>query len=308
MIARANATKIVSQLKALFSSMCVAVDGSPAANAALGIALDVVDACGEIMLVNVLEPGLHEQCVLEELQQFVLVEAKARCVRHGIAARVFALRGNPEATINAFVRDVDVDAIAMGSHTRRGAAAVVIGSTAHAVSRAAHIPVIVTAEREYSRIRSGINTIVIGIDESDASARAAKLAHEFAIAYDADRIFVNEDIAMSEDPATRIAVTARERCADLIVIGTNGNHDHQLTNVAARIVPQANAPILIVPPPRRPEPRGTDTIAPATAAASATAGCTPPPPQLRHPSQNSPAPDNTPAVPANSQTQRTKTR
>lgn len=68
-----------------------------------------------------------------------------------------------------------------------------------------------------------------------------------------------DGVVCAGTPAERIVETARERGADLLVIGTQGLtglHHFLLGSVAERVVRTSPVPVLTVPPKREPEPPG----------------------------------------------------
>ncbi len=79
----------------------------------------------------------------------------------------------------------DVDLIVMGTHGRRGASRLLMGSVAAEVVRSSHAPVITLRELEEGRPLEAIERILVPIDFSEHSRVALAYATELARSYDA---------------------------------------------------------------------------------------------------------------------------
>jgi nucleotide-binding universal stress UspA family protein len=111
----------------------------------------------------------------EALDAVSLVDATRRDVSAGPA-------------ILNYAEDADVDLIAMGTHGRRGASRVLLGSVAEEVVRRARQPVLtVRGKEEDGRTpRPGaIGRLLVPVDFSDYSREALRHAREWATLYDA---------------------------------------------------------------------------------------------------------------------------
>lgn len=92
----------------------------------------------------------------------------------------------------------DVDLIVMGTHGRRGANRLLMGSVAEEVVREASCPVLTVRAGERVAPGQAVRRILVPLDFSDLSERALKHAHELALTYGAriDLLHVVEEIAL----------------------------------------------------------------------------------------------------------------
>lgn len=201
-----------------FQTICVPVDGSPAANAALEIAASIITSGGRLTLVNATNRAamIVESTtpyggdasdvlrVLEDDQKSLFAESQARCAALGVASKTIALDGPTGSAITDFLRENHFDAVVMGTNARRGLAHLLIGSTAEAVLRASQVPVFVTSEAEHSRLKHGIRSIVLAFDASEPAQAAAQFATAIAGDSNAELAFVHvrDDDNDREDAAT----------------------------------------------------------------------------------------------------------
>lgn len=203
-----------------FRTICVPVDGSPAAHAALEIAIALVGTGGTLTLVNALNrAAVVAECstpyggdasivldAFEDNQRIVLEEARKQCEASSVNAQTIGLDGSASSAISAFVTDGDFDAVVMGTHARSGLSRLLLGSTAEAVLSSARVPVFVTSEGEHSRLKNGIRSVVVAFDETEPAQAAAQFATAIARDYSAKLAFVHvrEDDAERENEASRV--------------------------------------------------------------------------------------------------------
>ncbi len=142
-------------------TLLVAVDGTPGGALALGVSIVLARATGaRIVLLEVAVPiplwmysaelggsayvpvdPSWDDDALSSAQQYVDALAK-RLREAGIDAEGRGLIGEVVSTIDAVGEDIDADLIVIATHARVGAARAVLGSTADAVVRTAHRPVL----------------------------------------------------------------------------------------------------------------------------------------------------------------------
>ncbi len=99
----------------------------------------------------------------------------------------FCLRGVSAADlINEHVAEHDVDLVVMGTHGRRGAARLFLGSVAAEVVRSSRAPVMTLRELPDGRPLEAIQKILVPIDFSDPSGLALAHATELARSFHAE--------------------------------------------------------------------------------------------------------------------------
>jgi nucleotide-binding universal stress UspA family protein len=139
----------------MFRSILVAVDGSPAAARALDQAIDLARHNGaRLTLIAVAAPPRWRVSTLPFAVPFptddellhrvreVLDEAEAR-VPEGIPVCTVERRGDAATAIVERVRDGEHDLVVMGSHGRRAARSLLLGSVSSAVLSRSPVPVLV---------------------------------------------------------------------------------------------------------------------------------------------------------------------
>jgi len=140
----------------MFQRILVATDFSPASSPALEQAVKMAKQNGALLLIAhaYQEPGLFELSraptrVYKEWEGKLreLVEEKLRPLvdgarREGVEARDLLLEGFADEAIVGAAKKERVDLIVMGTHGRRGAARLFLGSVASRVISAAPCPVL----------------------------------------------------------------------------------------------------------------------------------------------------------------------
>lgn len=126
-------------------------DGSATAKAARRFAVDIARGEGDsIVVLSVAQPadyhGVEDEAVTTAISEYLreAAESEAGEIRaEGVEARVEILVSpHPEQAIVEKARELDVDAIVMGTHGRTGLTRAVIGSVADRVVRHADVPVV----------------------------------------------------------------------------------------------------------------------------------------------------------------------
>ena len=107
-------------------------------------------------------------------------------------------RASASEAILQFVDEKDIDLVVMGTHGRRGANRLLIGSVAEEVVRSASCPVLTIRADEKVAPGEAVRRILVPVDFSDVSHRAIQHAKELAMTYGArlDLLHVVEEIAL----------------------------------------------------------------------------------------------------------------
>ena len=140
----------------LISAIAVALDGSRLSEEALPLAVELARQCqARISLITVLDMQVRERfaefCRAEDVSLGEAVRAyqerfigQLRADGLLVAGHVVELRENsPSETIRAVAESLNASMLVIGSHGRSGVKRLVLGSTADALTRGGHIPVLV---------------------------------------------------------------------------------------------------------------------------------------------------------------------
>jgi nucleotide-binding universal stress UspA family protein len=84
-----------------------------------------------------------------------------------------------------YAAEIDADLIVMGTHGRRGAARLLLGSVAAEVVRRAKCPVMTLGHREDPKAIEAIERVLVPVDFSEHSHAAIRYAEELALQYEA---------------------------------------------------------------------------------------------------------------------------
>lgn len=139
----------------MFKNLVVALDGSPCADRALEVALDLARIAGSHLaiccvvdpspLYGTLEPAVLIENTLEEIRteaQHVVNTAIEKAQAAGVSAEGCTPFGDPVHEIGAFAQRIDADGIVIGTHGRSGVRRLFMGSIAEGVMRHATVPVV----------------------------------------------------------------------------------------------------------------------------------------------------------------------
>ena len=149
----------------MYQRILVPVDGSPTSNAGLDQAIMLSRAGGaQILLMHVVDEmpfimsaegyGAMSGDVLDLLKEAgekILAEAKAKVEKSGLTAetRLFdSFGGRLFEQVGKQVKDWGADLIVLGTHGRRGARRMLLGSDAEQVLRTATVPVLLVRAPE----------------------------------------------------------------------------------------------------------------------------------------------------------------
>jgi nucleotide-binding universal stress UspA family protein len=132
-------------------TIVVPIDFSEESFRALDEALQMVDAAGQVHVINVLQDVtvgvpefalgvLEREAQVREMRQLLADRLKAE---NRPAVKIQVCYGDPGIEITRFAESVKADLIVMPSHGRTGLKRLLIGSVAERVVRLAHCPVMV---------------------------------------------------------------------------------------------------------------------------------------------------------------------
>ena len=200
-----------------FQRVAVAIDGSPAAQAALGLALTIVAPDGELTFIHALNrTAVIAECVtpyggdatvaleaLEDDERELFASAVNRAVARGLRSTTHSLDGPVGDTIAKFVQHGNFDAVVLGTDGHTGIERFMLGSTAETVLHGAHVPTFITRERIVSRAEVGICRILVAIDESAPANDAVRYAIGLAAEHEANIVFAHvapKDTALLGEP------------------------------------------------------------------------------------------------------------
>ena len=204
----------------------------------------------------------------------------------GIPHEVLLARGEVAEELNAMVREHQIDLLVLATHGRRGLRRLLLGSVAEEVWRTTECPVLTVGPHTLARHDEDIvlRQILYPTDLSAESFAAAPFALSFALEYESRLIVLHvvpaairtsarllarafrdelheifpaetvpwcepECVVESGEPAETILRIAKERRADLIVLGVRSPEAlarQHLSNVAYPVVAGADCPVLTV--------------------------------------------------------------
>lgn len=204
----------------------------------------------------------------------------------GIPHELLLVQGEVAEELNKLVKEHDIDLLVLATHGRRGLRRFLLGSVAEEVWRTAACPVLTVGphvlERHVQQV--SLQSILYPTDLSKESFAAAPFALSFALEYasrlivlhvvptavrisarlltrafrdELQTIFPSETVPWCEpecivesgDPAETILRVAKERQADLIVLGVRSPEalaKQRVSNVAYPVVAGADCPVLTV--------------------------------------------------------------
>jgi nucleotide-binding universal stress UspA family protein len=206
----------------------------------------------------------------------------------GIPHEALLLNGEVTEALTAAVSRHDIDLVIVGTHGRRGFRRLLMGSVAEGIFRSLPCPVLTVGPHVSGKALEelALKRILYPTDLSATSFRAARYAISFALEYAAHLTVLHvlapqaaapfetrlaadafqhemqtlvssearpwcdlESVIEPGDPAETILRAAKERGADLIVLGVRQAEPvstHRAGNIAYRIVAEAECPVLTV--------------------------------------------------------------
>jgi universal stress protein A len=250
----------------LFDRIVCGVDGTPASLVAVRQALRLRGEHGSVLLLAVanLAQAAHAGMAAThaaELMQHEAEAALAEAQTIAPSASAKLLDGDPVAVMLNQAESEGATLIAVGSHGRRRAAALLLGTVAARMLRDATCSVLVARESE--DVEAWPRTVAAGVDGSVESAAAFAVARSLAarfggtvraVASAKDQLDREAARAIAPgleehgEPAVGVLVAATEP-ADLIVVGSRGLQGLKaLGSVSERIANQASCSVLVVRP------------------------------------------------------------
>ena len=250
----------------LFDRILCGVDGTPASLVAVRQALRLQGEHGSVLLLAVanLAQAAHAGMAATHAAELMRHEAEAALAEaQAIApsASVKLLDGDPVAVMLNQAETERTKLIAVGSHGRRRAAGLLLGTVAARMLRDAPCSVLVA--RAARDAEAWPRTVVAGVDGSLDSAAAFTVARSLAtrfggsvraVASAKDQLDREAARAIAPEfeehgaPAVDVLVAAAEP-ADLVVVGSRGLHGLKaLGSVSERVAHQARSSVLVVRP------------------------------------------------------------
>jgi nucleotide-binding universal stress UspA family protein len=213
-----------------FRSMLVPLDGSASAQAALRLALCLLDPDGTIVLVHAIDrTAVVAECVtpyggdptpafeaLEADEREIFEAATTQICDTGVRYSAVSLDGPAAEGIVSLARERNVDAIAMGTHGRRGFARIVLGSTAAAVLHEAPVLTFVVHEQA-AQAALPFRLILVALDAAPAGRAATRAAVDLAARDGADVFFAH--VAEADDRSEAIEAAISEARAYALAAG-----------------------------------------------------------------------------------------
>jgi|SRR5579863_8654664 len=151
----------------MFKNVVVALDGSPCADHALALALELAKLAGSKLaiccvadpapLYGSLEPAVLVERTLQAIRseaQDVVTRALAKAEAAGVSAQGCTPEGEPVYEIGEYAKKIGADGVVIGTHGRSGVRRLFMGSIAEGVMRHSTVPLI--AVREEARIHASV--------------------------------------------------------------------------------------------------------------------------------------------------------
>jgi universal stress protein A len=250
----------------LFDRILCGVDGTPASLVAVRQGLRLQGEHGSALLLAVAnlakaaQAGMaatHAAELLQHEAEAALAEAQA--IAPSASSKL--LDGDPVAVLLTQAEAERATLIAVGSHGRRRAAALLLGTVAARMLRDAPCSVLVA--RPARDIETWPETVVVGVDGSLESAAAFTVARSVAarfggsvraVASTKDQLdreaaeAIAPEFEEHDEPAVNVLLAASE-LGDLLVVGSRGLHGLKaLGSVSERVAHQARSSVLVVRP------------------------------------------------------------
>jgi nucleotide-binding universal stress UspA family protein len=250
----------------IFTRIICGVDGTPASLVAVRQALRLQDGGGGLLLTAAanLAKAAHAGMAAShaaELLQHEAEAALAEAQRIAPAASAKLVDGDPAAVLLNQAEAERATLIVVGSHGRRRAAGLLLGTVAARMLRDATCSVLVA--KPGRKAEAWPQEIAVGVDGSIESAAASDVARAIAdrfgasirlVASTTDQLdreaarVIAPKLEEQDRPALDILVAASES-ADLIVVGNRGLHGLKaLGSVSERVAHQAHSSVLVVRP------------------------------------------------------------
>jgi nucleotide-binding universal stress UspA family protein len=250
----------------LFDRILCGVDGTPASLVAVRQALRLQGEDGSVLLSAVTnlaraaQAGMAATHAAELLQQEAEAAlAEARGIAPSASSKL--ANGDPVGVLLEQAEAERATLIAVGSHGRRRAAGLLLGTVAARMLRDATCSVLIARAPRDSE--AWPQTVVAGVDGSLESAAAFTVARSVAARFGGSvqavastKDLLDREAALAiapelEEQGDRAlnALVAASESADLIVVGSRGLHGLKaLGSVSERVAHQARSSVLVVRP------------------------------------------------------------
>jgi nucleotide-binding universal stress UspA family protein len=248
--------------RSVFDRIVCGVDGTPASLVAVRQALRLADSdesvhlAAAVHLAEAAHAGIAASRAARQLRdEAEAALADARAIAGSATSKL--VDGEPGAVL---VREAEgATLLAVGSHGRRRAAGVLLGTVAARVLRDARCSVLLA--READDDESWPRAVVVGVDGSPGSAAAVAVARSVAERFggtvralasvkdDADAEAARAIAPdLDEQPGRAVeALAAASETADLVVVGSRGLRGLKaLGSVSERVAHQARSSVLVV--------------------------------------------------------------
>jgi nucleotide-binding universal stress UspA family protein len=251
-----------------FARVVCGVDGSPESAVALAQARRLLEPGGELVAVTVcdlnvaVQAGYEAARVIEQLREEA--DRAAADARQALAdvpgATAVVVNGRPADAMLSVAGERQADLVALGTHGRSRVAGILVGTVAAAALHDASCSVLVAREPEQPE--SFPRAMVIGIDGSPSSERAATIGGELAQRFGCRVrvIFARGGKGIDEEAARRVApeleiddrkpleaLLAAASDADLLVVGSRGLHGlKSLGSISERVAHRAACSVLVL--------------------------------------------------------------
>lgn len=195
----------------MYEDVLIATDGSGVATTAAEQGLEIAaDLDASVHVVSVAEesPGTRRDDVRERRTadaRLYVDELAAMAKRRGVTVETAVRHGAPSREILAYADGVDVDLLVLGTHGRRTAQRLLLGSVAMAVIRESTRPVL-TLNPSVRDVPREVEEVAVATDGRPGSSAAVSQAIGLAGAYDADL----RAVAVVDDTRTRSGVVLEE--------------------------------------------------------------------------------------------------
>jgi nucleotide-binding universal stress UspA family protein len=250
----------------LFDRILCGVDGTPASLVAVRQALRLRDEHGSVLLFAVANLAQAAQAGMAaphaaELLQHEAEAALAEALAIAPSASSKLVNGEPVGVLLKQAEAERATLISVGSHGRRRAAGLLLGTVAARMLRDATCSVLIARAARDSE--TWPQTIVAGVDGSLESAAAFTVACSVAARFSGSvRAVASTKDQLDREAARAIApeleeqgdralnaLVAASESADLIVVGSRGLHGLKaLGSVSERVAHQARSSVLVVRP------------------------------------------------------------
>jgi nucleotide-binding universal stress UspA family protein len=250
----------------VFERILCGVDGTPASLFAVRQALRLQGEHGSVLLLAVanLAQAAHAGMAAPHAAELLQHEAEAALAEaQAIAPSASSklVNGDPVAVMLTHAEAERATLIAVGSHGRRRAAGLLLGTVAARMLRDATCSVLIARAARDSEVWP--QTVVAGVDGSLESAAAFTVARSVAGRFGGSvRAMASTKDQLDREAARAIApeleeqgdralnaLVAASESADLIVVGSRGLHGLKaLGSVSERVAHQARSSVLVVRP------------------------------------------------------------